>query len=40
MDVATYKKVSYYKNWFYKLIKKKSYKWVFDRFVTRQIAAK
>ncbi len=33
MQVATYKKVSYYKNWFYKLIKKKSYKWVFDKFV-------
>lgn len=33
-QVATYKRVSYYKNWFYKLIKKKSYKWVFDKFVT------
>ena len=33
MQVATYKKVSYYKNWFYKLIKKKSHKWVFDKFV-------
>lgn len=35
MQVATYKKVAYYKNWFYKLFKKKSYKWVFDKFVTK-----
>ncbi len=35
MQVAEYKRVSYYKNWFYKLIKKKSYKWVFDKFVTK-----
>lgn len=35
MQVATYKQVAYYKNWFYKLFKKKSYKWVFDKFVTK-----
>lgn len=35
IQVATYKKVAYYKNWFYKLIKKKSHKWVFDKFVNQ-----
>ena len=34
-QVATYKKVSYYKNWFYKLIGKRSFKYVFDKFVTK-----
>lgn len=31
-EVARYKQQAYYKNWFYKLIRKKSYRWVFSHY--------
>ena len=36
VQVPVYKKESYYKNWFYKLIKKKSYRMVFKGYETKE----